>query len=155
LLRAALRILAPALAIILAIDWIVAPATLTIEGATRLEVSAELVTPRRTRPYAYMRGSNGQEVQVPCDKTARLCESLGLGSKDQLTVWIVEPGLFYGTWLVAADDHFAPLVPIELQNQIYRGARALSAGGTLAATALALFIWRKSWLRLFRRQSAA
>ncbi len=153
--RAAVRILAPALSVVLAIDWFVAPATLTIEGATRLEVSAELITPRRARPYAYLRASNGQEAQVPCDKTARLCESLGLGSKEQLTVWIVEPGLFYGTWLVAADEHAVSLVPIELQNRIYSGARALSATGTLAATAFALFIWRKRWLKAFRRQNAA
>jgi hypothetical protein len=67
----------------------------------------------------------------------------------------MEPGLFHGTWLVAANELDTPLVPIELQNRIYSGARVLSTGATLAATLVALFSWRKRLLRFITRRNTA
>jgi hypothetical protein len=66
----------------------------------------------------------------------------------------MEPGLFYGTWLVAAKEQATSLVSIDLQNRIYFGARALSTAATLGATGFALFIWRRRWLPLFRLRGA-
>jgi hypothetical protein len=142
------------LAVVLAIDWFIAPSMLTIDDATRLEVTAQRIVPRRARPYVYLVTSTGREAQVGCDKTARLCEFLESGSKKQLTVWIVEPAWFYGTWLVAANDGPTTVVPISAQNRIYSGARALSGGITLAVTAFAIFLWRKQLRRYFGGRNA-
>lgn len=154
MLRTAVRFLAPVLAVVLAIDWFIAPSTLTIEDAMRLEVTAKRIVLRRARPHVYLVTSTGREAQVGCDQTARPCEILESGSKKQVTVWIMEPAWFYGTWVVAADDGSTPVVPISAQNRIYSGARALSSGITLALAAFALFLWRKQFRRHFGRRSA-
>jgi hypothetical protein len=107
------------------------------------------------RPYAYLVTSDGQDAQVLCDKTAKLCERLQSSpNKLQLTVWITEPGSFYGTWLVAANEQTTPLVLVEMQNRIYSGARALSLGATFAMIMVALFSWRKHLLKLISRPKA-
>jgi|JI10StandDraft_1071094.scaffolds.fasta_scaffold56556_2 hypothetical protein len=153
-LRIAVRFLAPVLAVVLAIDWFIAPSTLTIEDATRLEVTTKRIDLRRARPHVYLVTSTGREAQVGCDKTARLCEFLESGSKKQLTVWIVEPAWFYGTWLVAANDGPTPVVPISAQNRIYSGARALNGGTTVVVTTFAIFLWRKQLRRYVGRRNA-
>ena len=153
MLRAAIRFLVPLLAVLFAIDWFVAPSTLSVDGATRLEVVAKRVEPRRRQAYASLVTASGDETQIACSKTARLCESLQRSERKPLTVWVVEPGWFYGTWLVAANDQSTPLVTTELQNRIYRGARAINVGAILLFTAIALFLWRTHWLRYLRRRT--
>lgn len=155
MLRVAVRLLSPVLAVLLAIDWLLAPSALNTDTATRLEVTAEYVKLRRARPYAALATRDGQVTQVPCDKTARLCERLEVESPKALTVWIVEPGLFHGTWLVAANEGAVPLVTIELQNRIYSGARAFSTLATVALAAFSLFVWRRRWWPIFGRRMRA
>ena len=153
MLRAAIRFLVPLLAVLFAIDWFVAPSTLSVDGATRLEVAAKRVEPRRRQAYASLVTASGDETQIACSKTARLCESLQRSERKPLTVWVVEPGWFYGTWLVAANEQSTPLVTTDLQNRIYRGARAINVGAVVLSTAIALFLWRAHWLRYLRRRT--
>jgi hypothetical protein len=147
----ALQVFSPIFAVLFVVDWSRAPSMLTIEGARRLEVKAQLITPKRAEPYAYLLASDGMEVQVYCIKARQLCERLELGPSEQLEAWIVQPGMFYGTWLVAANERGRPVVRIEQQHPIYARHRAINASFALLATLIALFLWRTRWSAFFRR----
>ena len=155
MIRFAIRYVMPVVALTLVLDGFRAPSELTIEAATQLEVSATLEGTKRyrlaPRPYVYLVASNGQEAQLKCDGTARLCEALGDGTTKQLSVWIMEPGWFYGTWLVAAEEHGTPLVTVEQQNRIYSAAKVINTAFTLVACAVVLWAWRRRWWPIFLR----
>ncbi len=136
-----LRYASVPVALVLVCDWLLLPSHLQTNTSIQQQVSAKYEK-RKYYEFAVLQNQNWYEWRIHCENASKLCTRLQRAPLTDLQVWLHEPGLIHGPWVVAAKVEDTQLSSPEDIRSTYFQFKAMWAAVTLVLVALVFVLWR-------------
>lgn len=131
------------------VNWLFAPAELTLEQAREWEVDSHMFIERAGRVSLLLQSSAGRRVKVGCEHYLALCTHVKESGEKELRLWTDELGYFSSTSLLQARVGERDVVSFRSQQLAYEGRTWQRNAPLIVFLALAVVAWR--WPRIARR----
>ena len=127
-------------ALLFTLDWVLLPSKLQVSKATEQVASAKYGK-FKGNDVVYLQTQAAGELRIYCSNAGQLCLRLQQAPVGNLKVWLQEPALLHGPWIVAAEGQGGAIVKSEDNTSAYREFKIVWAIVVLVMSAVAFVSW--------------